>query len=53
VVTKPLRVGTKITVIVSAPGAITAVKTLTIRSRKRPVVSTRCLPPGAARPVHC
>jgi Repeat of unknown function (DUF346) len=50
---RPLRVGTKITVTVTAPGTIGAVKTLTIRSRKEPKITTRCLPPGAAKPTTC
>jgi hypothetical protein len=48
-----LRVGTKITVTVSKPGAITAIKTLKVRARRSPSVSTRCLPPGASKPQHC
>ena len=52
-VRKPLRVGRKITITVSQPGAITTVKTLTIRRRHEPSLRTRCLPPGARVPTHC
>jgi hypothetical protein len=44
-----LRVGTKITVTVTKPGAIGAVKILEMRSRKPPKVIDRCLPPGGQR----
>jgi hypothetical protein len=50
---KPLRVGVTITVVVSKPNAINAVKILKIRKSKTPSISTRCLPPGAKKPVVC
>ena len=50
---KPLRAGIKITVVVSKPDAISAVKTLTVRAGKKPLISTRCQPPGAKRPTRC
>ena len=50
---KPLKVKTKITVTVSKPGFITAVKVLEIRARKNPSITTLCLPPGAKRPAAC
>jgi hypothetical protein len=52
-VRRPLRVGRKLTITVALPGAITAVKTLTIRRRHEPSVRTRCLAPGARVPTHC
>jgi hypothetical protein len=52
-VSKPLKVGTQITITATAPGTIGAVKTLTIRSRRAPAVKTRCLPPGSTRPAAC
>jgi hypothetical protein len=53
VVAKPVKVKSAITVVVSRPGEIAAVKTITIRARKEPKVVTRCLPPGASRPQSC
>jgi hypothetical protein len=52
-VRRALKVGTTITVTVSAPNAISAVKTLKVRSRRAPSLTTRCLPPGASKPAHC
>lgn len=52
-VTKKLKVGTVITVTVSKPGMISAIKTLTIRKRKPPEVTTRCLAPGQTKPAKC
>jgi hypothetical protein len=45
-----LRAGTKITVRVTKPGFIGAVKILTVRAAKRPKVVNRCLPAGGRRP---
>jgi hypothetical protein len=53
VLKKQLKVGTEITVIVSKPGASSAVKVLTIRARKAPLVTTLCQPEGSAKPVAC
>lgn len=50
---RPLKVDTMITVLVSKPGHSSAVKALTIRARKAPLVTTRCQPEGAAEPVAC
>jgi hypothetical protein len=50
---KPLRAGNVITVVVSKPGAIGAVKVMTVRKRKKPLIATRCQPPGAKKPVAC
>jgi hypothetical protein len=50
---KPLKAKDVITVVVSKPGAIAAVKVLTIRSAKKPLIATKCLPPGAKSPVAC
>ncbi|MDA0181474.1 hypothetical protein OJ997_14310 [Solirubrobacter phytolaccae] len=50
---KPLRAGDKITVTVSKPNAIAAVKVLTVRAGKKPLIATRCVPPGTAKPVTC
>jgi hypothetical protein len=45
-----LRVGSKITVAVTKPNSIGAVKILTVRSGKIPTISDRCLPPGSNKP---
>jgi hypothetical protein len=50
---KPLKVKTKITVTVSKPGAVSAVKVLEVQKRKAPTVQSLCLPPGAAKPGKC
>ena len=50
---KPLKVKTKITVTVSKPGAVGAVKVLEVQKRKAPTVQSLCLPPGAAKPGKC
>ncbi|HEY6887032.1 MAG TPA: putative metal-binding motif-containing protein, partial [Solirubrobacter sp.] len=50
---KPLRKGNVITVVVSKPNAINAVKILTVRSSKKPLITTKCQPPGAKSPVAC
>jgi hypothetical protein len=53
VLKKQLKVGTEITVIVSKPGASSAVKVLTIRARKAPLVTTLCQPEGSSKPFAC
>ncbi|MDA0172041.1 hypothetical protein OJ998_23265 [Solirubrobacter taibaiensis] len=50
---KSLRAGDKITVTVSKPNAIAAVKVLTVRASKKPLIATKCVPPGTAKPVAC
>jgi hypothetical protein len=50
---KPLRAGVRITVAVSKPNAIAAVKVLTVRASKKPLIATKCQPPGATKPVAC
>jgi hypothetical protein len=50
---KKVKVGTAIVVTVAKPGMIAAVKTLTVRKRKVPQVTTRCQAPGQARPGRC
>lgn len=50
---KPLRARTKLVVTISKPGMTTAIKTLTIRPRKSPLVSTSCQAPGVAKPKPC
>ncbi|MDA0172040.1 hypothetical protein OJ998_23260 [Solirubrobacter taibaiensis] len=50
---KPLRAGTRITVTVSKPNAIAAVKVLTVRASKKPLIATKCVPPGTAKSVAC
>ena len=49
----PLKAGTVLTVTVSKPGAINAVKVLTVRAGKAPLVATKCIPPGARTAVSC
>ncbi len=44
---------TVITIQVTKPGTIGAVKLVTIRKRNGPSASTRCLPPGAKKPTKC
>ncbi|MDA0166794.1 hypothetical protein OM076_41420 [Solirubrobacter ginsenosidimutans] len=48
-----LKVGTVITVTVTKPGAIGAVKTLRVRANARPSLKTACLVPGATKPAAC
>jgi hypothetical protein len=50
---KPLKVNSVITVVVSKPGFVSAVKVLKIRARKAPSVTTQCRPEGAKKPVAC
>ena len=52
-IAKPLRPGTTITVVVSKPNAINAVKTLTIRKSKAPTIVTQCIRPGTTKAVAC
>ena len=52
-VAKPLRPGIKLTVVVSKPNAINAVKTLTIRKSKAPLIVTQCIRPGTTKAVAC
>ncbi len=47
------KVGTTLTVIVSKPGTIASVKTLKIRAKKVPLLTSRCLPPGTTKPAAC
>ena len=47
---KALRVNDTITVVVSKPNAISAVKILKVRASKKPLITTRCQPPGAQGP---
>jgi hypothetical protein len=53
VLKKKLAVGTEITVIVSKPGATSAVKVVKIRARKAPLVTTLCQPEGSPEPAAC
>ncbi len=50
---KPLKVNATLTVTISKPGATTSIKTLKIRARKAPLVSTQCQPAGARKPTSC
>ena len=50
---KPLKIGAVVTVVVSKPDAISAVKVLTVRASKKPLIQTKCVPPGAKSPVAC
>jgi hypothetical protein len=52
-VKRKLAPGTKLTVNVTKPGTIGAVKVLTVRKAKRPSITTKCLPPGAKAPARC
>lgn len=44
---KSLRKGTVLRIVVTKPGAIGMVKTLTVQSRKAPKIATTCLQPGS------
>jgi hypothetical protein len=48
---KKFKKGTVITIQVTKPGTIGAVKLVTIRKRNGPSTATRCLPPGAKKPT--
>lgn len=48
-----LRPGAKITVRVTKPGTTGAVKVLTSRKKKSPLITTLCVPPGASRATSC
>jgi len=48
-----LKKDTVITIQVTKSGFTGAVKLVTIRKRNGPSTSTRCLPPGAKKPVRC
>ena len=50
---RPLKVNTVITVIVSKPGAVSAVKVLAVRSRRPPRITTLCLAAGAREAGAC
>ena len=50
---RKLRVGARLTVTVTQPGAIGRVTILTVRRRKEPRLQRRCLPPGTTRPRAC
>ncbi len=50
---KSLRAKDVITIVVTKPGAINAVKILTVRAAKKPLITTKCQPPGAKSPVAC
>lgn len=50
---KPLKAGVTITVIVSKPNAISAVKILKVRKAKAPSITTRCIRPGTTQQVAC
>jgi hypothetical protein len=52
-ITKPLKVGTRLQIVVSKQGRIGAVKLLTVQKRKAPKIVTSCLQPGAKAPSHC
>jgi hypothetical protein len=52
-ITKPLKVGTQLQIVVSRQGRIGAVKLLTVQKRKAPKIVTLCLKPGAKAPSHC
>jgi hypothetical protein len=54
VISKPLRAGTQLEILVTKKGSVGAVKIITINKRKAPTIATRCLKPGAKKPTaHC
>ena len=48
---KSFKAGDKATITVSKPDAIAAVKVLTVRASKKPLISTKCIPPGTKKAV--
>ena len=50
---RSIKVGRIIRVEVSKPGTIASVKTLKMRRKKAPLLTSRCLPPGAKSPQRC
>jgi hypothetical protein len=50
---RKLKAGAVIEVRVTKPGSIGRVFVATIRRKKRPKLTTQCLPPGASRPAAC
>jgi hypothetical protein len=50
---KAFKAGDRITVTVSKENAINAVKILTVRASKKPLIATKCVPPGAKQAVAC
>ena len=48
-----IKAGTTITVTVTRPGEIGAVKKLVVRAGRNPKITTRCLKPGAKKPGSC
>jgi hypothetical protein len=50
---KSLRAGDVLTIVVSRPGATSAVMAITMRAGKKPSVTQKCQPPGAAKPAAC
>jgi hypothetical protein len=50
---KRLPAGAKLTIRVTKTGRIGVLKTLTVRKRRAPSVTTRCIAPGATRPGSC
>ena len=38
---------------IGKPGAINAIKTIKLRPSKKPLITTKCQPPGAKSPVAC
>jgi Bacterial Ig domain/Bacterial Ig-like domain len=50
---KPLKAKTKITVTVSKPGAVSAVKVMQIQKGRAQTVQSFCQPPGAKSPGRC
>ena len=50
---KHVKTGVSITVVVGHSGYVAAVKTIKIRKKGGPLVSTRCLPAGAKKSVSC
>jgi N-acetylneuraminic acid mutarotase len=50
---RTVKVGTQIVVTVSHPNMISAIKTLIVRKKKAPQVTTRCQAPGQAKPTAC
>jgi hypothetical protein len=52
-ISKPLKAGTQLQVLVTKPGAIGAAKIFTVSKRKAPTVTTKCVAVGATKASAC
>jgi uncharacterized membrane protein YebE (DUF533 family) len=52
-ISKPLKAGTELQIAVTKPGAIGAVKVMTVGKRKAPKIATKCIAVGATKATAC